>query len=126
MHHWIETKQLDRELDDEAVRCKARPPVTKKIDPYRGIIQVRLEEFPRLSAKRLFDEVRAAGYAGGYTQLKEHVRSVRPVSPPALMAVVLSAPDDADAVPWARGGVRVLWRCAARASVRSDERGCDG
>ena len=35
------------------------------LDPYKGIIDERLEEFPRLSAKRLFDKVRAAGYTGG-------------------------------------------------------------
>mgnify|MGYP006145578323 CR=1 FL=1 len=28
------------------------------------------------------DEIRAAGYNGGYTQLKEHVRGVRPAPPP--------------------------------------------
>ena len=53
IYHWIETGQLDRELDDELVRYKPRPAVAKKLDPYCGIIQARLEEFPRLSAKRL-------------------------------------------------------------------------
>jgi len=40
--------------------------VPHKLDPYKGISDARLAEFPRLSAQRLFDEVRAAGYAGGY------------------------------------------------------------
>ncbi|MDE0209923.1 MAG: hypothetical protein OXJ64_08570, partial [Boseongicola sp.] len=31
------------------------------LDPYKAIIDARLEAFPKLSAKRLFDEVRAAG-----------------------------------------------------------------
>jgi transposase len=31
---------------------------------------------------RVFDEIRAAGYAGGYTQVKEYVRQVRPAPPP--------------------------------------------
>ena len=30
-----------------------------KLAPYTGIVEARLEEFPGLSAKRLFDEVRA-------------------------------------------------------------------
>lgn len=34
--------------------------------PYKEIIETRLEEFPRLSAKRLYDEIQAAGYTGGY------------------------------------------------------------
>ena len=30
---------------------------------------------------RLFEEIKAAGYAGGYTQVKEYVRKVRPRAP---------------------------------------------
>lgn len=78
VYHWIETGQLDRELDDATVRYAPRPLVARKIDPFRGIIEARLSEFPKLTATRLFDEIRAAGYAGGYTQLKEYVRQVRP------------------------------------------------
>ena len=124
VYHWIETQQLDRDLDDETVRYKARPPVAKKLDGYRGIIEARLTEFPRLSAQRLFDEVRAAGYAGGYTQLKEYVRSVRPVPPPEpLVRFETAAGHQAQVdfasftLPWGRryallvvlGYSRLLW-----------------
>lgn len=81
IYHWIRTGQLDRDLDDEKVRYKRRPPVERKLDPYRGIIQTRLEEFPKLSAVRLFEELRQAGYSGGYTQVKEFVRQIRPRPP---------------------------------------------
>jgi transposase len=50
------------------------------------VIDERLAAYPRLSATRLYDEVRAAGYLDGYTQLKEPVRRVRP-RPPADPAV---------------------------------------
>ena len=86
VYHWIATGQLDRELDEAPVRYAARPPVARKIDAFRGIIEARLAEFPRLSATRLWEEIRAAGYAGGYTQVKEHVRQVRPT--PAADPVV--------------------------------------
>jgi transposase len=124
IYHWIETGQLDRDLDDERVRYTARPPVPKKIDSYCGIIQARLEEFPRLSAKRLFDEIRAAGYTGGYTQLKEHVRRVRPAPPPEpLIRFETAAGHQAQVdfasftLPWGRryallvvlGYSRLLW-----------------
>jgi transposase len=82
VYYWIESGQLDRELDDAAVRYAPRPPVARKIHPFRGIIDARLSEFPRLSATRLLEEIRAAGYAGGYTQLKEYVRGARPAPPP--------------------------------------------
>ena len=46
--------------------------------PLQAIINSRLDEFPGLSAQRLFDEVRAAGYPGGYTGVRNYVRTVRP------------------------------------------------
>jgi len=78
VYHWIETAQLDRDLDAEPVSYTPRPPVFRKIDPFRGIIEARLQSYPRLTAQRLFEEIAAAGYAGGYTQLKEYVRQIRP------------------------------------------------
>src|ERR1700730_824858 len=78
VYHWIETAQLERELDEEAVNYRPRPPVPWKLDPFKGIIQARLEIYPRLTAQRLFEEIRADGYAGCYTQVKKYVRGVRP------------------------------------------------
>lgn len=80
INHWIDTGQLDRDMDAEGVRYKSRPVVARKIDAYLGIIDSRLEAFPRLSAVRLYQEILADGYSGGYTQLKEYVRQVRPVT----------------------------------------------
>ena len=81
VYHWIETDQLDRDLDDEAVSYKPRPAVPRKLDPYKGVIEARLQMYPRLTAQRLFEEICADGYAGGYTQLKDYVREVRPCQP---------------------------------------------
>jgi len=78
IHEWVETGQLDRDLSSGRSRYSPRPPVPHKLAPYTGIIAARLEEFPALSAKRLFDEVRASGYAGGYSRVRDYVRSVRP------------------------------------------------
>lgn len=82
VYHWINTGQLERDLDCGPVRYAARPAVARKIDRYRAIIQVRLAEYPLLSATRLYEEVLAAGYTGGYSQVKEYVRAVRPQPPP--------------------------------------------
>jgi transposase len=81
VHRLIRTGQLDRDLDDEPARYKPRPPVPTKLDVYKPIILTRLDAYPELSAVRLFEEVKAAGYAGGYTQVKEFVRKVRPRLP---------------------------------------------
>jgi len=80
VHRWIESGQLERDIDEEAVRYKSRPPVERKIDPYGPIIQERLQAYPLLSAVRLHGEIKAAGYKGSYTQVKEYVRQVRPVA----------------------------------------------
>jgi transposase len=82
VYHWIEGGQLERDLDNAAVQYTPRPAIPCKVDPFRPIIDTRLAEFPRLTATRLFDEIRAAGYAGGYTQVKEYVRQVRPAPVP--------------------------------------------
>ena len=78
IYNWVAGGQLDRDLDDEKVSYRKRPAVKRNIDRYRGIIHSRLQEFPSLSAVRLLEEIRAAGYAGSYTQVKEYVREVRP------------------------------------------------
>ena len=67
VYNWIEGGQLDRDLDNAAVQYTPRPAVACKIDAFQPIIDARLAEFPKLTATRLFDEIRSAGYDGGYT-----------------------------------------------------------
>ena len=81
IHAWVETGQLDRDLSSGGSRYAPRPAAPHTLDPYTGIIDSRLEEFPGLSAQRLFDEVRAAGYPGGYSRVRDYVRAVRPREP---------------------------------------------
>ena len=81
IHYWIETGQLDRDLSAGARGYSPRPPAPHKLDPYKPIIDARLEEFPKLSARRLFDEIGAAGYAGCYSRVSDYVRATRPREP---------------------------------------------
>jgi len=46
---------------------------------------------PKNIAEGLFEEIRAAGYPGGYTQVKAYVREVRP-QPPADPVVRFETP----------------------------------
>jgi transposase len=82
IHRWIRAGDLDRDLDDAPVRYGPRAPVPTKLDAFKPIIAARLAAYPELSAVRLLDEIRAAGYGGGYTQLKAFVRRVRPTPAP--------------------------------------------
>ena len=70
VYRWIAEEQLDREVDDGPVRYGPRRPQPSKLDPYKGIIETRLAGYPALSAVRLFEEIRKAGYEGGYDQVK--------------------------------------------------------
>ena len=81
IHNWVDTGQLDRDLAAGARGYSPRPPVAHKLDPYKAIIDARFEAFPKLSAKRLFDEVRAAGYPGCYSRVNDYVRATRPRKP---------------------------------------------
>jgi transposase len=120
VYHWIETDQLERDLDEEAVRYKGRPAVERKIDPYRPIIDARLQAYPLLSAVRLHEEIKAAGYSGSYTQVKEYVRQVRPVvvdpvirfeTPPGHQAQVDFAHFR---LPWGRRWALLVVLCFSR------------
>src|SRR5215213_10187771 len=82
VHRWIRDGDLDRDLEAEPVQYGPRPPVPTKLDAYKPIIETRLAAYPALSAVRLLDEIRAAGYAGGYSQLKAFVRRIRPTPAP--------------------------------------------
>ena len=124
IHYWIKTAQLDRDLLAGAREYAPRPPVAHKLDPYKGIIDARLEAYPKLSATRLFDEVRAAGYPGGYARVRDYVRTVRPREPveaPARFETPAGHQGQVDfgtfTLPWGRrhalvtvlGYSRLLW-----------------
>jgi transposase len=55
-----------------------------KLDPYKEYLQRRLKAAGkiRLPATALMREIRALGYAGGYTQLTDYLRTIRPVAAP--------------------------------------------
>ena len=95
-----------------------------KLAPYHAIIHERLTTYPELSAVRLFEECRAAGFLGSYTQLKEFVRGVRPRPEPAPVVRFETAPGHQGQVdfaecqfPWGKrwalmvvlGYSRLLW-----------------
>jgi len=132
IHRWIRAGDLDRDLEATPVRYGPRRPVPTKLDAYKAIIETRLAAYPELSAVRLLAEIRAAGFAGSYTQLKEFVRQVRP-TPPAEPVIRFETPAGRQAqvdfarfsFPWGvryallvvLGYSRLLW---CRFSLRQD------
>ncbi len=90
IHYWIDTGQLDREVDPVTPRRPARR--AQQLDPFRALIDERLATYPALSAVRLFDECRAAGYPGGITQLRDYVMKIRPRPEPEPIVRFETAP----------------------------------
>jgi transposase len=122
VYHWIATGQLERDLGGTVPWVRRGHPV--RLEPYKPIIEARLATYPALSAVRLFDEVRAAGYLGGITQLRDFVARVRPRPEPEPVVRFETAPglqaqvDFADfRFPWGKryallvvlGYSRLLW-----------------
>lgn len=54
-----------------------RPPRPSKLDPYKDYLLQRLTGFPELSAAALFDEIKALGYTGGVSILKDFTKPHR-------------------------------------------------
>ena len=56
---------------------------THKLDPYKGLIRRRLASYPELTAQRLYEEVREAGYDGCHSRVRDYLRELRrAVDPP--------------------------------------------
>lgn len=74
---------IDRKTVRKYVKSDSLPVATgrcsraSKLDGFKEYIVERLNEYP-LSAVRLFEEIREKGYTGGYTVVKDFVRSVKP------------------------------------------------
>ncbi len=122
IYHWLATGQLARDVDVPVPRQYAVRPT--QLDPFTQIITTRLATYPELSAVRLFDEVRAAGYPGGITQVRDYVARVRPRPEPEPLVRFETAPGHQAQVdfaefrlPWGKryalvvvlGYSRLLW-----------------
>jgi transposase len=82
INRWLAEGQLDRDVETGQVPRPVRRTRPTKLEPYKAIILARLESYPELTAVRLFEELKAAGYPGGISQLRDYVAQVRPKPAP--------------------------------------------
>src|ERR1017187_3125854 len=75
---------------------------TSLLDPFKGQVTRLLDAHP-FSAQQVFQRLREAGYAGGYTTVKDYVRLIRPKQRPAFLKLVF-APGEAAQVDWGSWG----------------------
>lgn len=76
IHRMIRDGELDRDPKDMVYG--PRLPVPTKLDPFKAILEARLQEYPELNSVRLYQEIRAAGFTGSLTRLRAYVRTIRP------------------------------------------------
>jgi transposase len=94
-------KYLEPDSTPKSIQRKKRE---SKLDPYKDRIHKRLDEYPKISAKRLLREIRAEGYGGGYTILKDYLTLVRPVKQPLAVYRYETKPGHQAQVDWGECG----------------------
>lgn len=82
----------------ERFRQRKTTAVQSKLDPYKNTIVSLLEKHP-YSAMQIFQQIKEAGFEGGYTIVKDYVRKVRPQRKPAYLTLNF-APGDYAQVDW--------------------------
>lgn len=69
-----------------------RQPRERLLDPHIDYLRARLEAYPGLSAQRLARELAERGYSGGYSTVRDTVRSMRPAGGGKPYAVRFETP----------------------------------
>jgi transposase len=95
---------VHRKTVREAIRSDRPPRYTRAdrgslIDPYRGWILGKLEQYPDLTAARLFHMLQERKYSGGYSVVKRCVRELRPRVLPAHFTMEF-APGECAQADW--------------------------
>ena len=69
-----------------------RQPRDRVLDPWTDYLKARLEAYPGLSAQRLLREITERGYTGGYSSMRDTVRTLRPAGGGSAFAVRFETP----------------------------------
>lgn len=72
------------------------------LDPFKGQVTRLLDSHP-FTAQQVFQRLREAGYVGGYTTVKDYVRTIRPKHHQAFLKLAF-APGEAAQVDWGSYG----------------------
>ena len=78
------------------------------LDDYKPFIEQTLESYPRLTATRVYEMVRARGFDGGIHVVRRHVRDVRPEPKTEAFFRLATLPGEQAQVDWGSfGKIRV-------------------
>jgi transposase len=89
-------------LTQERFRTRHVGPRASKLDPFKPHIRHLLEKYP-YSAQQIFQRLRQQGFDGGYSIVKDYVRTVRPGRHNAFLKLAF-APGECAQVDWSAFG----------------------
>ncbi len=95
---------VDRVLSQAGLPKAARPHRPSMIDPFLPFIVETLEQFPGLTASRLYAMVRERGYAGGEDHFRHLIVHHRPAKQPEAYLRLRTLPGEQGQVDWGHFG----------------------
>ena len=109
---------LDRKTVRKALQSEALPvthlssPRPSKLEPFKGWIRERIEEYPRLSGTVVLEEIKRQGYTGKIRILNEYLASLKSKTKEVFLRIETPAGEQGQ-VDWANcGGLQIghAWR----------------
>lgn len=94
----------------------ARAPRSRSLDPYRDAVRTMLSDTPEMHATSVLERLRAMGYRGGITVVRDLVRELRPRAAREVFLTLEHAPGQIAQVDWADFGF-ALPGCPRRVSA---------
>jgi transposase len=101
VHHSVVRRVLQR----AGVPAPKVAPRASKIDPYMAFVHATLEKYPRLPASRIWQMLRARGFDGGESRVRDVVALVRPRPKGEAFLRLTTLPGEQAQVDWAHFGV---------------------
>jgi transposase len=100
IHH----STVDRVLSQAGLPKAERARQASIVDPYHPMILETLEQFPKLTASRLYDMAKARGFTGGQSQFRAHVAQLRPRKPSEAYLRLKTLPGEEAQIDWGHFG----------------------
>ena len=103
---------VDRVLSQAGLAKAARPHRASLIDPYLPFVRQTLEQYPSLTASRLYAMVRERGYRGGEDHFRHLIAHHRPRPQPEAYLRLKTLPGEQAQVDWAHFGQVTIGRAS--------------
>ncbi|MCD6214195.1 MAG: IS21 family transposase [Candidatus Desulfofervidus sp.] len=98
----MDTKTVRNALKKDTFSSGHSRPQTSKLDDFKERINDMFDQYPGISAVRIYEEIRKMDYTGGISILRNYLRTLRPPSKTFLHITTL--PGEEAQVDWAYAG----------------------